>query len=493
MTLAWNIALAALFVAFGAGHGISPQSLPRPRAGVPPVSLHSATILFVAAPVVRLGAPELRFPEGSSIVTLSPGTRVSSPRSLTSEFFAAADPEISFDGKSIIFAGKKRQSEPWQIWEAFADGTYPRQITHCAGDCLGPALLSKNQVAYTMVTGAGHRRTSNVYLCNLRGDGVHPITFGPGNYRVEAVLHNGRILVSARWPLTSAGAPAGERTLYTIQPDGSGLTLVRDTLAPHASIAGGRELANGALLFVESRPGGGLASVGQLAQLRPGALRASLVPIPAAVDVATAEMPGNRLLISRRAAAAYGHRHDLYSVSLRGMPRDSLFYADPRSSSLEPVLLRPHPAPEHYWSILHTGAQTGRLVCLDAYLAEDARGGRLEGTIATVRVLALDVPSARQFVLGEAPVESDGSFYAAVPADAPIRFQLIGPRGELLREQRSWIWVRNGEDRGCLGCHENQSLAPADHWPLALRRHGAPALLVGSAFARSAPALATKQ
>jgi hypothetical protein len=492
MTLAWNIALAGLFFAVCAGQGISRQSHFSAGAGVP-VSRRSATIVFVASPVVRLGPPELRFPQGSSIVSLSPGTRLSSPRLLTSEFFAAADPESSFDGKSIVFAGKKQQSELWQIWEAFADGTHARQITHCAGDCLGPALLSKNQVAYTMVTGAGRRRISNVYLCNLRGDGAHPITFGPGNYQVEAVLRSGRILVSADWPLTAAGTPARERTLYTIQPDGSGLTLVRDTLAPHVSIAGGRELANGTLLFVESRPGGGLASAGQLAQLRPGTLRASLVPLRAAVDAATAEMPGNRLLISSRGNKASGHRFNLYTVDLGTKPRISLFYADPRSSSLDPVLLRPHSVPEHYWSILHTGAQTGRLVCLDAYLAEEARGGRIEGTIATVRVLALDVPSGRQLVLGEAPVESDGSFYAAVPADTPVRFQLVGPHGELLREQLSWIWARNGEDRACLGCHESKSLAPPDHWPLALRRHGAPDLLVRPASSPSVPAQAAKQ
>jgi hypothetical protein len=409
---------------------------------------------------------------------------------LTSEFFAAADPESSFDGKSIVFAGQKRRSEPWQIWEAFADGTHARQITHCAGDCLGPVLLSKTQIAYTMVTGAGDRRISNVYLCNLRGDGAHPITFGPGNYQVEAALHNGRILLSAERHLTATRAPAGDRTLYTIQPDGSGLTLVRDTLAPHANIAGGRELADGTLLFVESRSEGGLACVGQLAQLRPGTLHASIVPFRAAVDASTAEMPGNRLLISRRSAAGSGYRFDLYSVNLGGKMKDSLFYSDPHSSSVEPVLLRPHPAPEHYWSILHSGEQTGRLACLDAYLDADARGGRPGEKIATVRVLALDAPSGRQIVLGEAPVESDGSFYAAVPANTPIRFQLVGTQGELLREQRSWIWVRNGEDRGCLGCHESMSLAPPDHWPLALRRPGSPALLVRPVHTRSAPASA---
>ncbi len=37
--------------------------------------------------------------------------------------FSAMDPEVSFDGKKILFTGKKKKTDHWQIWEMDIDGT----------------------------------------------------------------------------------------------------------------------------------------------------------------------------------------------------------------------------------------------------------------------------------------------------------------------------------------------------------------------------------
>jgi len=71
-------------------------------------------------------------------------------------------------------------------------------------------------------------------------------------------------------------------------------------------------------------------------------------------------------------------------------------------------------------------------------------------------------------------VESDGSFYIKVPADHPIRFELLSAKGAVIYAQKSWIWARTGEDVPCIGCHESKALAPGDNWPLALKRPDAP-------------------
>ena len=80
-------------------------------------------------------------------------------------------------------------------------------------------------------------------------------------------------------------------------------------------------------------------------------------------------------------------------------------------------------------------------------------------------------------MLGEAPVEADGSFYLQVPANQPVRFVLLDERGGTIREERSWVWTRPGEQRGCTGCHGDKALAPENRWPLALRRKEPPAML----------------
>jgi len=87
-----------------------------------------------------------------------------------------------------------------------------------------------------------------------------------------------------------------------------------------------------------------------------------------------------------------------------------------------------------------------------------------------VRVLALDAATQKESLLGEAPIEADGSFYIAVPPDQPIRFEVLDAAGRVVRSQRSWIWSRSGDEHGCVGCHEDRNLAPENRWPLALRK-----------------------
>ena len=87
------------------------------------------TCSLSSAPKVQPGALSDRFPQGSRLVRLAPSD--TSPHCLTPDFFAAADPRISFDGARVLFAGKKTADSPWQIWEMNVDGSGARQITHC--------------------------------------------------------------------------------------------------------------------------------------------------------------------------------------------------------------------------------------------------------------------------------------------------------------------------------------------------------------------------
>ncbi|MFH1573202.1 MAG: hypothetical protein ABIG68_04425, partial [Acidobacteriota bacterium] len=72
---------------------------------------------------------------------------------------------------------------------------------------------------------------------------------------------------------------------------------------------------------------------------------------------------------------------------------------------------------------------------------------------------SVELPVLKRRFLGEAPVEEDGSFNIHVPADVPIELQLLDSDGVAL-ESCAWIWVKNNEPRGCIGCHEDPELAP---------------------------------
>jgi len=61
---------------------------------------------------------------------------------LSQGFFSARDPDVSFDGKRILFSGKRRPDEYWQVYEMGADGSGVRRITKEAMNCRNPIYQS---------------------------------------------------------------------------------------------------------------------------------------------------------------------------------------------------------------------------------------------------------------------------------------------------------------------------------------------------------------
>ena len=263
-------------------------------------------LAMIQAPEVLPGPLSHRFPQGSRMVRLAPPGNTS--RCLTPEFFAAADPRISFDGTHVLFAGQKTAGSPWQIWEMNVDGSGTRQVTHCLEDCLAPAYLPRDEVVFTELSegragkapsdsAARHAvppiadsatrpgASSQLWVSKLDGSDAHPITFGPGDFQVETVLKNGMILTTARFPLLpSAGLPA-DRELYTLRPDGTGLATLRCDHQRPAIRSQAQELEDGAVVFVQAQLssrtlGGDLAWIRRGASIPPGMSTSWSMPPP---------------------------------------------------------------------------------------------------------------------------------------------------------------------------------------------------------------------
>jgi hypothetical protein len=438
-----------------------------------------AKIAFIEAPEIMAGDPAQRFPRGSRLVRINlsaASTAQSAPTPLTTGFFGAADPQVSFDGRRLLFAAQTERNTTWQIWEIPVEAGTPRQITHCAQDCVQPQYLPAKQIAYTALKGAGAGRESEVQVSHDDGTGAHPITFGSGRFEVETVLRSGRLLLSADSPLVTGSGSASARNLYVIDLDGSGLMLLRQDDRARTIRSNAEELADGTILFVQRNAAQSPAS--QLAAIRPGADQATPIARGQSGFVSAQELGEGTLIASRHSR---NQQFDLYLLSMYSPNREQLLYQGAHTSSIQAVLIAQRPMVEAYRSILHPERTTGRFVCLDSHASKDFATGRMHGHIARVRVVT-KTPTGEK-LLGEAPVERDGSFYATVPADLPIRLMLIGPNGEILKQQHSWMWVRPGEDRGCFGCHESQALAPENRSPMTLQRLDTPTLLMGDASA----------
>jgi len=433
------------------------------------------TILFVQAPVVS--ASESRFPQGSRLVRLAPGPKPQPVVNLTSEFFASADPYVSFDGARVLFAAQERPGQHWQIWEMNADGSGKRQVTRLSGDCLRPAYLAREGVVFTFISAESGRSVSQVCVSKLDGSDAHPITFGPGNFQVETVLKDGRILVSASSPLVEDAKDSTE--LYTLRHDGTGLASFRCDHRQPALRGQATELDDGSIVYVKStRPQRGVG--GELAAIRRGALHNSSLSPVQAISWSPRPLEARKLIVARKNVAPGTNpgRFDLYAFDSAGGQFGELIYEDPKLSSVQAVAVAAHPVPRWYWSTVNPQANVGYFICLDSALSVDAPQGRISAPIARLRVLMLEPAAAnREHALGEAPVEKDGSFYIAVPPDRPVRFELLDANGGVIRAQRSWIWTRPGEERGCVGCHEDKAVAPDNRWPLALKSFDTPTRL----------------
>ena len=59
-----------------------------------------------------------------------------------------------------------------------------------------------------------------------------------------------------------------------------------------------------------------------------------------------------------------------------------------------------------------------------------------------------------RLLVGTVPVEEDGSAYFTAPAEKPLYFQAVDAQGKAVQSMRSEVYLQPGENRGCVGCHE---------------------------------------
>jgi len=452
-------------------------STPLESKSTPAAPARQVDLIFVQAPKLATGTFTGRFPDGSRIVRLKRASNPKAPEVLTADFLAAADPQVDFTGTHILFSAKKDAATRWQIWEMAADGSGKRQLSHCEDDCLRGEYLPGEEIVYTEVKSAEGRERSQLQVARLDGTNAHAITFGPGNWWLETVLRDGRVVASAAWPLQETKTPSAARTLYTLRPDGTGLDSLRCDNEGTGRRSDAAERADGSILFIESAARQ-TAPGGQLTEVARGAVKEREVGLKSVRTLSPRAMPDGTIVLAKARTNASGREtFDLVEMKTTATSGATFVYAGEALSSIQPVALAPHERPKKFWSLVDLESKAGYLIALDAYSTQDAAGQRIAVPIAKVRVHTAAESAGGSRLLGEAPVEADGSFFVEVPANLPVRFELLDAQGNVLLAERGWIWARPGEQRGCAGCHADKSLAPQNRWPMTLKRFDTPTKL----------------
>jgi YVTN family beta-propeller protein len=214
-----------------------------------PAQSPAADIIVTAAPVYEPLAAlrgEERFPKGAQLVVIHGDKPESKPEPLVTGFAATADANVSFDAKTVLFAGKRTADAPWQVWELTLADHSLRQIVADANDAIRPLYLPANHLVYAHRTTKGYR----LEAAQLDGSAVQVLSYLPASAIPEFVLKDGRILFEAGFPLGSGSTPE----LFLVYSDGSGVESYR---CDHGTARwGGTQLTSGDVVFTH---GGALA------------------------------------------------------------------------------------------------------------------------------------------------------------------------------------------------------------------------------------------
>jgi hypothetical protein len=274
---------------------------------------------------------------------------------------------------------------------------------------------------------------------------------------------------SVRWDGARVAFVAKERAedrfaVFTCAPDGSGRVKAAEGVADCGSAA---FLADGRLVYSAETSDASWAifTTGEAG----GPPRR--ITFSGGADVDPTPLRDGRVAFASRAPGATEFR--LLAVHVDGTGVGPVLGGQRTRALLNdaPVALAPVAKPQGHLSVVDEAKSWGDLFCVDAR----APGAASAKRVRLVRLGAVERP------IGDVPLEADGSFFVRVPVDAPLGLELLDDDGRVVAAQHAPFWVRPGETRGCIGCHEDADTAPPNVRPLAVL---APPVALGVASSR---------
>lgn len=420
------------------------------------------------------------------------------------------DPDVSYDGRKILFAWKKSdRQDDFHLYDMEVETGKIRQLTFGLGYAdYEAAYLPDGDIVFNssrcvQIVDCWWTEVSNLYTCDANGLYLRRLSFDQVHTNFPAVLDNGKVIYT-RWDYNDRGQ-LYPQPLYQMNPDGTaqaecyGNNSWFPTTILHArgvpgtnkiiAIATGHHTKQaGKLLLVDPDKGSQENSGATLiAPVRPtDAPRidrygqgGELFQYPYALNE-------EEYLVTY---APFGwHRPGLFNIYYMTKDgRRELLAADPHISCNQTVPLAPRPVPHQNPNRVNHKKAEGIFYVQDVYAGQGLKGIP-RGTVKKLRVVeirfrAAGVGSNRnggpaggalvstpisidngawdvKAVLGDADVYADGSACFKVPAHTPVYFQALDERGFAVQSMRTWSTLQPGENLSCVGCHEKKNETP---------------------------------
>ena len=408
------------------------------------------------------------------------------------------DPDVSYDGRRILFAWKKSaRGDDYHLYEMDFETRVVRQLTSGQGvaDYEG-AYLPDGNIMFSSTrcyqnVDCWHVSVSNMYLMNKDGKYMRRIGFDQVNTNYPQVHPESGLVTYTRWEYNDRGQ-IYPQPLFQMGPNGAHQTEYygNNSYFPTSILHARGIPGTGKVLAILS--GHHTQQRGKLAMIDPSMGRQEtsgvtlVAPVQKLQGIIKVDQYGQdgdqwqypypldaeNYLVTFRPAGQ--QRFGIYFMNIKG--ERVLMAADPAVSCNQPVPLAPRPIPPQPPDSSDWSKQTGAFTIQDIYHGPGLQG-IARGTVKKIRVVALDFMTTdigRQHgpstisdlaawdvkrVLGESPVFDDGSAAFEVPARTPVYFQAIDTNGHVVQTMRSWSTLMPGEIFSCTGCHEDKNEA----------------------------------
>jgi mono/diheme cytochrome c family protein len=397
------------------------------------------------------------------------------------------DPQMHYDGKTVLFSYRKGGQPYYHLYEIGTDGSGLRQLTDGPFDDFEPAYLPDGGIVFCSSrvkcnVPCYYTRVAVLYRCDADGSNIRRLSANVEHENTPWVLPDGRVLYQ-RWEYVDRSQVKFHH-LWTTNPDGTGQMVYYGNM-------------HGGDVFIDAKPIPGTDKVVMIRS--PGHGRRGHEGYVEIVD--PSDGPDNRKNARRIArgprwrdpyplsgeaflVAGPGH----HTISLLGGDGEAvpLFKLAPDEAKAnmwvhEPRPVRPRKREALVPSRVDLAKRTGTVVLQDVNIGRNMKGVE-RGEIKKLLVLELlhmptkpkrdwqqmvsfDGGQGGSFVLerilGTVPVEDDGSAHFEAPAVRPLFFVALDENDFSVKRMQSFMTVQPGETVSCVGCHEERLKTPA--------------------------------
>jgi len=464
------------------------------------------------------------FEGGAALKVLNTNTGKTSTL-LETETGVIRDPEISFDGKKIIFSYRKSIKDDYHIYEIDSDGSHLKQLTFAPGvSDIDPLYLPNNQIIFSSTREPKYCMCNRHIMANLyrmNPDGSNIVQLGRSTLFEghSALMNDGRIIYD-RWEYIDRNF-GDAQGLWTVNPDGTKHAIFygNNTNSP-GGVIDPRPIPNSNLILCifgscHDRPWGALTLLDRSKGVDGKEAVVKIWPEHAIDLIGVGNwdtfmklnvryedpypLSENLFLVSKsieldkkdQGNHPKTEKMGIYLVDLEG--NETLVYEDRKLSCFDPMPLAPRFRPRDIPTARKFDESPGYFYVQNVYEGTHMEGVK-PGSIKYLRVV--ESPEKRTYtqaawngqgqqapgvnwhsfenkrILGTVPVEEDGSAYFEAPSGKFLYFQLLDEKKKMVQSMRSGVIVHPGETNGCIGCHEDRLSVPpvTTKMPVALRQ-----------------------